>query len=112
VVQDKRRPVRSAAGYRTRRALRWADAALRAERAPAALDPAATRADWSALAAAAWDRCRIDWAAAGDADRAYLAARRQAVVDPRACVPRVPSATAAEIARRVPLAGPDCLAEA
>lgn len=112
VVQDKRRPVRSAAGYRTRRALRWADAALRAERAPAALDPAATRADWSALAAAAWDRCRIDWAAAGDADRAYLAARRQALVDPRACVPRVPSATAAEIARRVPLAGPAYLAEA
>ena len=111
VVQDKRRPVRSAAGHRTRRALRWADAALRAERAPAALDPAATRADWSALAAAAWDRCRIDWAAAGDTDRAYLAARRQAVVDPRACVPPVPSATAAEIARRVPLAGPACLAE-
>ena len=112
VVQDKRRPVRSATGHRTRRALRWADAALRAERAPAALDPAATRADWSALAAAAWDRCRIDWAAAGDTDRAYLAARRQAVVDPRACVPPVPSATAAEIARRVPLAGPSCLAEA
>ena len=112
VVQDKRRPVRSATGHQTRRALRWADAALRAERAPAALDPAATRADWSALAAAAWDRCRIDWAAAGDADRAYLAARRQAVVDPRACVPRVPSATATEIARRVPLAGPACVAEA
>ena len=54
----------------------------------------------------------MDWAAAGDADRAYLAARRQAVVDPRACVPRVPSATATEIARRVPLAGPACLAEA
>jgi len=112
VVQDKRRPVRSATGHRTRRALRWADAALRAERAPAALDQAATRADWSALAAAAWDRCRIDWAAAGDTDRAYLAARRQAVVDPRACVPPVPSATAAEIARRFPLAGPACLAEA
>ena len=111
VVHDKRRPVRSATGHRIRRALRWADAALRAERAPAALDPAATRADWSALAAAAWDRCRIDWAAAGDADRAYLAARRQVVVDPRACVPRVPSAAAAEIARRVPLAGPACLAE-
>ena len=38
VVQDKRRPVRSATGHQTRRALRWADAALRAERAPAALD--------------------------------------------------------------------------
>ncbi len=102
VVDDKRRPVRSATGHRTRRALRWADAALRAERAPAALDQAATLEDWSALAAAAWDRCRIDWAAAGDTDRAYLAARRQAVLDPRACVPMVPSATAAEIARLVP----------
>ena len=97
VVQDKRRPVRSATGHRTRRALRWADAALRAERAPAALDPAATREDWSALAAAAWGRCRLDWAAAGDADRAYLAAGRQAAVDPGTCLPRAPSATAAEI---------------
>jgi hypothetical protein len=110
VVQGKR-PVHSLTGHWTRRALRWADAALRAERAPAALDPAATRADWSALAAAAWGRCRLDWAAAGDAYRAYLAARRQAAIDPRACVPPVPSAAAAEIACRVPLGGPAYLAE-
>ena len=39
VVQDKLWPVRSAKGHRIRRALRWADAALRAERAPAGLAP-------------------------------------------------------------------------
>lgn len=111
VVQGKR-PVHSLTGHWTRRALRWADAALRAERAPAALDPLATSTDWSALAAAAWGRCRLDWAAAGDADRAYLAARRQAAIDPRACVPPAPSAAAAEIACRVPLGGPAYLAEA
>ena len=112
VVQDKRRPVRSARGHRIRRALRWADTALRAERAPAALDPAATREDWTALAAVAWGRCRLDWTAAGDADRAYLAASRQAAVDPGARVPRAPSAMAAEIGRRAPLAAPAYLAEA
>jgi hypothetical protein len=111
VVQGKR-PVHSLTGHWTRRALRWADAALRAERAPAALDPSATRTDWSALAAVAWGRCRLDWAAAGDADRAYLAARRQAAIDPRACVPPVPSTVAAEIACLAPLGGPAYLAEA
>lgn len=79
VVQGKR-PVHSLTGHWTRRALRWADAALRAERAAAALDQAATREDWSALAAAAWGRCGLDWAAAGDPDRAYQAARRQATI--------------------------------
>lgn len=48
-----KRPVRSLTGHWTRRALRWADASLRAERAPIALDPTATREDWTALAAAA-----------------------------------------------------------
>lgn len=112
VVQDKRWPVRGAKGHRIRRALRWADAALRAERAPAGLDPAATDEDWWALAAAAWGRCRLDWAAAGDADRAYLAATRQAAFDPRTRVPPVPSVTAAEIARQMPLTNPAYLAEA
>ena len=80
VVQDKLWPVRSAKGHRIRRALRWADAALRAERAPAGLAPHSTHEDWAALAAAAWDRCRRDWEAAGDADRADLAAQRQAAL--------------------------------
>ena len=65
----------------------------------------------SALAAAAWERCRRDWEASGDADRAYLAARRQAAIDPRACVPPPPSATATEIAGQTPVDGPAYLAE-
>ena len=65
VVQDKLWPVRSAKGHRIRRALRWADAALRAERAPAGLAPHAAHEDWAALAATAWERCRRDWEAAG-----------------------------------------------
>ena len=79
VVQDKLWPVRSAKGHRIRRALRWADAALRAERAPAGLAPHSAHEDWTALAATAWERCRRDWEAAGDAERRPgQAARRQA----------------------------------
>jgi hypothetical protein len=111
VVQDKHWPVRSAKGHRIRRALRWADAALRAERAPAALAPHSTGEDWAALASASWERCRHDWKAADDHDRAYLAAVRQAAIDPRTCVPQPPSATAAEIARQTPIAAPAYLAE-
>jgi hypothetical protein len=112
VVQDHRRPVRSTKGHRIRRALRWADAALRAERAPAGVASKPDHGDWAALASAAWERCRRDWDAAGDRDRAYLAARRQAAFDPRACVPPAPSAAAAEIAGQAPLDGPAYLAEA
>lgn len=114
VVQDKHWPVRSAKGHRIRRALRWADAALRAERAPAALAPPSTRADWAALAAASWEQCRRDWEAAGDADRAYLAALRQAALDGKTRTgfpPRSPSPAAAEIARQKPIEGPAYLAE-
>jgi hypothetical protein len=82
VVQDKLWPVRSAKGHRIRRALRWADAALRAERAPAGLAPHSAPEDWTALAVTAWDRCRRDWEAADDADRADQAARRQAAPQP------------------------------
>lgn len=81
VVQDKLWPVHSAKGHRIRRALRWADAALRAERAPAGLAPHSSYEDWTALAVTGWDRCRRDWEAAGDADRADQAARRQAEVE-------------------------------
>ncbi len=83
VVQDKLWPVRSTKGHRIRRALRWADAALRAERTPAGLAPHSAHQDWTALAATAWDRCRRDWEAVGDVDRADQAARRQAAVDPQ-----------------------------
>ena len=111
VVQDQRWPVRSTKGHRIRRALRWADAALRAERAPAGLASQSNKEDWAALAAVAWERCRRDWEAVGDGDRAYLAARRQAAFDPRACVPQAPSATAADIAGQAPIDGPAYLAE-
>jgi hypothetical protein len=84
VVQDKLWPVRSAKGHLIRRALRWADAALRAERAPAGLAPHSPPEDWAALAAVAWARCGRDWEAAGDADRAGQAARRQADPPPPA----------------------------
>jgi hypothetical protein len=70
VVEGLHRPVRSTKAYLIRRALRWADAALRAERAPAGLAPQAAAEDWATLAAIAWQRCRRDWAAAGDSARA------------------------------------------
>jgi len=111
VVEGEFRPVRSARGHRVRRALRWADAALRAERGPAGLAPTSARADWSALAGAAWERCRRDWDQGGDADRAFLAACRLASLDSRAARPRAPSVTAARLADRTPLSGPACLAE-
>ena len=81
IVDRSGRPVRGPKVHRIRRALRWADAALRAERAPAGIAPQSAAADWAALAAAAWERCRRDWAAAGDPDRAA------AVLAPRALLP-------------------------
>ena len=75
VVDDARHPVRGTRLRRMRRALRWADAALRAASRPAGLDPGRTDEQWAQLAALAWDRCRADWSAAGDAERAEVAAR-------------------------------------
>ena len=111
VVDGEDRPVRSAKGHQIRRALRWADAALRAERGPAGLAPQASGEDWAALAAVAWERCRGDWESGGDTDRAFLAARRLAAIDPRTCLPAAPSTTAARLASRAPLPGPTYLAE-
>ena len=70
VVEGPHHPVRSAKAHLIRRALRWADTALRAERAPAGLAPQSTAEDWTALSAIAWQQCRRDWAAAGDSTRA------------------------------------------
>jgi hypothetical protein len=81
VVADQHWPVHSARGHRIRHALRWADSALRAERAPAGLAPHSTPKDWAALAAAAWEHCRRDWEAAGDACNAALAIQRQVALD-------------------------------
>jgi hypothetical protein len=57
--------VHSRKAHLSRRALRWADAALRAQRAPAGLAPQSTAEDWATLATLAWARCRRDWASAG-----------------------------------------------
>jgi hypothetical protein len=75
VVDDERRPVHGTQLRRLRRALRWADAALRAASRPVGLDPDRTDEQWAGLAALAWDCCRADWTAAGDFDRAAAAAR-------------------------------------
>jgi hypothetical protein len=111
VVEGELRPVRSARGHRIRRALRWADTALRAERRPAGIAPRSTDDDWAALAAVAWERCRRDWEYAGDVDRAFLAGRRLADLEPGTCLPDAPSTTAAFLAGRPPLDGPAYLAE-
>ena len=99
VVKDKYQPVRSTRGHRIRCALRWADTALRAERAPAGLAPQAAREDWAVLAAVAWEQCGRGWVAAADTRRADLAAQRQAALDSQPCGSQsLPS-------------GPACLAE-
>jgi hypothetical protein len=111
VAAEKRQPVLSARGHWASRARRWADAALRAERAPAGIDPRAASGDWAALAVAAWDRCRRDWAAAGDASRSALAASRRAAVDAGIGDRRLPSVTAEVAACREAADGPSYLAE-
>lgn len=76
VVGDERRPVQGTRLRRMRLALRWADAALRAESRPNGLAPEFSDEQWTCLAGLAWDRCRADWEAAADPDRAALAAAR------------------------------------
>jgi hypothetical protein len=78
VVDDEHRPVRSQRLRHLRLALRWADAALRAELTPGGLAPGLTEEEWAALAASAWERCRRYWDRAGDHARAYLASVRLA----------------------------------
>ena len=80
VVCDERRPVHGTRLRRIRRALRWADAALRAESRPNGLAPEFSDEQWARLAGLAWDRCRADWEAAGDPGRASLAEARGAAL--------------------------------
>jgi len=89
VVEGDGRPVLSAKVHWIRRALRWADAALRAERAPAGIAPRSTTEDWAALAALAWERCRRDWAAAGDPGRAAAALGSRTPLPEPACVAEI-----------------------
>jgi hypothetical protein len=115
VVDDERRPVQGTRLRRVRRALRWADAALRAETCPAGLAPWLTAGQWAELAVRAWDQCRADWEAAGDADRAYLAAARRAVLAGEATsaqpLPAPPSSWSARLAHRDVRPAPPFLAE-
>ena len=110
VVANNAQPVLSARGYRSRRAQRWADAALRAERAPRGLDPRATADDWAALTAVAWERSHRDWAAARDDRRALLARQRRDAFE-LARYARRPSAPPSGGSEPAPADGPACLAE-
>ena len=78
IVDDVDRPVLSAKLRHIRRAMRWADAALSAGRQTFRL----ADAEWTRLTAVAWGRCAEEWAAAGDQDRAYLAAAREVAMYP------------------------------
>jgi hypothetical protein len=107
VVDDVTRPVSSSQLYHTRRAMRWAQTALSAVRRVCGL----ADAEWVRLAAEAWGRCAEDWAAAGDQDRAFLAAMRRAAICPGAATPEEPSAWAKEVAGRPLLIEEPFLAE-
>jgi hypothetical protein len=118
VVDDANRPVLSGRLHRIRRAMRWADAALSAARRPAWLSDA----EQASLATQAWERCAQDWSAAGDADRAYLAAARRNLLSPVFTAPVLADVGAAgqaeavsdwarQVADRPPLTEPAFLAE-
>ena len=107
VVDDVARPVSSSQLHHTRRAMRWAQTALSAVRQVCGL----ADAEWVRLAADAWGRCAEDWSAAGDQDRAYLAAVRGAAICPGAATPEEPSAWAKEVAGRPLLIEEPFLAE-
>jgi len=78
IVADGRRPADGTRLRHIRRALRWADAALRAESRPHGLADETADYQWLDLAALAWERCQADWEAAGRLARAALAATRSA----------------------------------
>ena len=108
IVDDPDRPVVSAKLRHMRRAMRWADAALSAGRQTSRL----ADAEWTRLTAAAWGRCAEEWAAAGDRDRAYLAAALEVARYPGVEVrSEPPSPWAKELASRPPLTEEPFLAE-
>ena len=108
IVHDAGRPVLSSKLHHIRRAMRWADAALGARRQRFGL----ADAGWTRLAAEAWGRSAEEWMAAGDHDRAYLAAAHQAAAHPGLNTrTEAPSGWAKELARRTPLVEEPFLAE-
>ncbi len=82
VVDGERRPVRSVTLRLFKRALRGADAALRAGQEPRGLAPDLTSTQWQALAAAQWRDSGADWLQAGDDIRARLAGQPALVSKP------------------------------
>jgi hypothetical protein len=95
-----------------RLALRWADAALRAEVSPGGLAAGLSGEEWARLAARAWERCRLYWDHAGDPARAYLAAKRLAALGSAAPLATAPSPWAAALGERNAPREPPFLAEA
>lgn len=112
VVDDEHRPVRSERLRQLRLALRWADAALRAEVSPGGLAAGLSEEEWAGLAAGAWERCRRYWDHAGDPARAYLASRRLAALGSAAALAAAPSPWAAALGERGSPREPPFLAEA
>jgi hypothetical protein len=112
VVDDEHRPVRSERLRQLRLALRWADAALRAEVSPGGLSASLSGDEWAGLAATAWERCRRYWDHAGDPARAYLASKRLAALGSAAPLVKAPSPWAAALGERSLPREPPFLAEA
>jgi hypothetical protein len=112
VVDDEHRPVRSERLRQLRLALRWADAALRAEVSPGGLGASLSGEEWAGLAAIAWERCRHYWDHAGDPARAYLASKRLAALGSTAPLAKAPSPWAAALGERGSPREPPFLAEA
>ena len=108
IVDDAARPVFSSKLHHIRRAMRWADAALGAGRQRFGL----ADAGWTRLSGEAWSRSAEEWTAAGDHDRAYLAADHRAAVYPGLDVhAEAPSGWAKELASRPALVEEPFLAE-
>jgi hypothetical protein len=112
IVDDEHRPVRSERLRQLRLALRWADAALRAEVSPGGLGTGLSGEEWAGLAASAWERCRRYWDHTGDPARAYLAAKRLAALGSTAPLVKAPSPWAAALGERSSPREPPFLAEA
>ena len=112
VVGDEHRPVASEHSRHIRGALRWADAALRAEQQPRGLAPHYTMEDWMALAARAWRQCQREWGRAGESYLAGLASVRVGASDARVSAGWLSSGCAAWSPGQPQMPEPAFLAEA
>jgi len=76
IVEDGHVPVAGTSLARRRAALRYGDAALRAERRPTPLHPTWSASDWASEAARLWRESAAAWDDAGEEERARQAERR------------------------------------